>query len=114
MTTVCREPPSNYVTPPAPPSISSFSPSSGRVGTLVTITGSNLANPIAFSIGGVPAIVISNTGSQVVGMVMPGATTGKVTLITTGGTANSAVNFTNTHTLYSYFQQGVNYQARAI
>jgi hypothetical protein len=96
----------NYVTPPPPPSISSFSPSSGRVGTLVTITGTNLSNPIAFSIGGVPAIVVSNTGTQVVGMVMPGATTGKVTLITTGGTANSAVNFTVTPTLYSYFQQG--------
>jgi hypothetical protein len=96
----------NYVTPPPLPSISSLSVLSGRVGTLVTITGTNLSNPIAFSIGGVTAVVVSNTGTKVVGMVMPGATTGKITLVTTGGTANSASDFTVTPTLYSYFQQG--------
>src|ERR1700721_4073192 len=43
------------------PSITSFSPSNGPVGTLVTIVGTNLNTTTAFSIGGVSAIVVSDT-----------------------------------------------------
>ena len=59
----------------AAPTITSFSPGSGPVGTLVTITGTNLSSPTAFSMGGATAIVVSNTGTQLVGLVMPGAVT---------------------------------------
>ena len=86
--------------------ISSFSPSSGPVGTLVTITGINLSNPTALTIGGVSAIAISNTGTSLVAMVMPGATTGTVVVTTAGGTATSASNFTVTATNYPSAQQG--------
>ncbi|MDE3144297.1 MAG: IPT/TIG domain-containing protein, partial [Bacteroidota bacterium] len=88
------------------PTISGFSPSSGSVGTLVTITGTGLDNPTGFAIAGVNAIVISNTGTQLVGMVMPGATTGQISITTSGGTANSASNFTVTASQVPNAQQG--------
>ena len=91
-------------TPPATPAISSFSPASGEVGTLVTVTGSNLLNLSSFSIGGVPAIAVSNTDSEVVGLVMPGAISGSVSLTTSGGTATSG-SFTVTHNTPNPYSQ---------
>jgi hypothetical protein len=90
----------------AQPTITSFSPSSGSVGTLVTIQGSNLNSPTAFSIGGVPAIIVSNTGTTLVGMVMPGATSNSISISTSGGSVSSNINFTVKSTLYPYYQQG--------
>ena len=89
-----------------PPTITSFTPTSGSVGTLVTISGTNLNTPTAFSIGSVNAIVVSNTGSTLVGTVMPGAVTGMVSVTTSGGTANSSSNFTVTPTSFPSVQQG--------
>ena len=85
--------------------ITSFSPETGAVGTLVTITGTNLASPTAFTIGGTTALVISNTGTQLVGFVMPGAVTGTVSVTTAGGTATGPGNFTVTATPYPGTQQ---------
>ncbi len=76
------------------PTISSFSPSSGSVGSLVTITGTNLSNPTALTITGVPVITTSNTGTSLVVMVMPGTVTGTISITTTSGTATSANSFT--------------------
>ncbi|MBW8049810.1 MAG: T9SS type A sorting domain-containing protein [Cytophagales bacterium] len=89
-----------------PPTISSFTPSSGAVGTLVTITGTNLSIPTAFTIGGATAIEVSNIGTTLVGLVMPGAVTGAVSVTTAGGTAISVSNFTVTPTPYPGLQQG--------
>ena len=89
----------------AAPTITSFSPASGPVGTLVTITGTNLTAPTAFTIDGVTAIVVSNTGTSLVGFVMPGAVTGAVSITTAGGTATGAANFTVTATPYPSTQQ---------
>ena len=88
------------------PTITSFTPTSGPVGTLVTITGTNLTSPTAFSIGGVSAIAVSNSGTTLVGMVMPGAVTGAVSVTNTGGTITTATNFTVTPTPYPSTQQG--------
>lgn len=90
----------------AVPAITSFSPASGPVGTLVAITGTSLSSPTAFTIGGATAIVISNTGTQLVGMVMPGAVTGAISLTTAGGTATGS-NFTVTSAIYPNVQQGL-------
>jgi RHS repeat-associated protein len=90
----------------AAPAISSFSPSSGPVGTLVTINGTNLGSPTAFSIGGTAAIVVLNTGTQLIGMVMPGSVTGVISLTTSGGTVTSGNIFTLTATSYPSLQQG--------
>ncbi|MFN5426541.1 MAG: beta strand repeat-containing protein, partial [Bacteroidota bacterium] len=76
-----------------PPSISSFTATTGPVGTLVTITGTNLNYPQSIMIAGVSAIPISNDGTTLVAMVMPGATTGGVSVTTPGGTANGSGNF---------------------
>ena len=88
------------------PTISSFSPTSGPIGTLVTISGTNLSSPTAFSIGGVSAVVVSDNGTSLVGMVMPGATTGAVSVTTAGGSAAASGNFNVTHTLHPSTQQG--------
>ncbi|MCA6462403.1 MAG: IPT/TIG domain-containing protein, partial [Chitinophagaceae bacterium] len=69
------------------PTISGFSPQIGSVGTLVSITGTNLNNPTSILIGGIAAIPISNDGTTLVAMVMPGATTGEVSVSSAGGTA---------------------------
>jgi len=90
----------------AGPTITSFSPAQGPVGTLVTITGTSLGSPTAFSIGGVAAIVVSNTGTQLVGLVMPGAATGVVSITAGGGTATSTNKFTITTPSYPHIQQG--------
>ena len=91
---------------PGSPTITSFTPSTGPVGTLVTINGTNLNAPTAFTIGGQGAIVVSNDGSTLVAMVMPNAVTGTVSLTTGGGTATGSGNFTVTATPFPLAQQG--------
>ena len=88
------------------PTITSFSPASGPVGTLVTITGTNLSSPTAFTIGGIAAIAVSNTGTTLVGMIMPGAATGSISVITAGGSIMASGNFTISPTPYPNAQQG--------
>jgi hypothetical protein len=79
------------------PKITSFSPTSGSVGTLVTINGSGLIQAAAVKFGTVKATtftVISD--SEVTADVPSGLAPGMVTIsITTpGGTANSPTKFT--------------------
>ena len=88
-----------------PPTITSFSPSQGTPGTLVTINGTNLGNPTLFTIGK-DAIVISNTGTQLVGYVMPYSASAPITITTAGGTATSSTNFTVNATSYPTIQEG--------
>ncbi len=95
------------------PTITSFSPAGGPPGTLVTITGTNLKGLTSFKIGDTTAIVVSDTalvvanyGDTLLGMVMPGAVTGPVSVTTSGGTATSSVNFNIKTTSYPSVQQG--------
>ncbi|MHB1462728.1 MAG: beta strand repeat-containing protein, partial [Armatimonadota bacterium] len=77
------------------PTITSFAPTSGKVGDIITITGTNLTGATAVDINGtnVPTFtVVSNTSLTVT--VPSGATTGKIAVTTAGGTATSVVNFT--------------------
>lgn len=90
----------------AQPNIASFFPVTGSVGSLVTISGSNLSNPTNISIGGVAAVPISNNGSTLVAMVMPGASTGVVSISTAEGTANGSSHFTVISSLVPNNQQG--------
>jgi hypothetical protein len=88
------------------PTISSFTPLIGNPGTLVTIAGADLDAASAVTIGGVPAIVVSKTNTSLVAMVMPGATTGSVSVSNAAGTATATGSFTVTATPYPVAQQG--------
>ena len=78
------------------PTITSFSPTSGNVGTSVTITGTNLTGVTAVRFNGVTATFTASTATSVTATVPTGATTGKITVTTPGGTATSATDFTVT------------------
>jgi hypothetical protein len=80
----------------AAPTITSFAPTAGPVGTTVTITGTNLTGATSVKFNGVSATITSNTATQIVTKVPTGATTGPITVTTAGGTATSATNFTVT------------------
>ena len=79
------------------PSIASFSPTSGPVGTSVAITGHSFTGATKVTFGGVAATslqVISDT--QVDALVPTGAVTGPIAVTTAGGTGTSATDFTVT------------------
>ncbi len=80
--------------PPVLPVISSFSPTSGPVGTQVTITGSNFTGATSVAFNGTAAASFTvNSSSQIRATVPTGATTGKISVTTTAGTATSANDF---------------------
>jgi len=77
----------------AQPALSSFSPDSGSVGTLVTINGTGF-NPLdSVYIGGVKALITSSTSTQIIGLVMPGATNAPVSVFNNTGSAVSTSPF---------------------
>ena len=88
------------------PTITSFSPTSGSIGTLVTIIGTNLNNLDTIKIGGVSAIKISAKTDTLVAMVMPGAVTGSIFLKNTSGNVTSGSVFTNIASKIPSVQQG--------
>lgn len=81
------------VTPP-PPTIASFTPTSGPVGTTVTITGTNFVNVQTVTFNGVAAIFTITSATTITAVVPTGATTGKIVVSDSAGTAQSATNFT--------------------
>jgi hypothetical protein len=79
------------------PKITTFSPTSGSIGTLVTINGSGLIQATAVKFGTVAATTFTVVSdSEVTADVPSGLSPGTVTIsITTpGGTANSPTKFT--------------------
>jgi hypothetical protein len=81
-----------------PPTITSFTPSSGAAGTVVTITGTNFtgdgytATALRFGSTNAASFTV-NSATQITATVAAG-TTGRITVVTQGGTAQSATNFT--------------------
>jgi PKD repeat protein len=78
---------------PDPLLISSFTPTSGSPGSLVTILGTGLRNPTSLKIGGVTALIISNIGTKIVAMVMPGANTGAIKIANESDSLVSTASF---------------------
>ena len=78
-------------------SIIAFTPSTGPVGTVVTISGtgfSSTASQNTVKFRGVMATVTSASATQLVAKVPSGATTGTISVITPTGSATSATSFT--------------------
>jgi len=79
------------------PAITSFSPSSGFVGTTVTITGTTLTGALDVKFNGTYANSFTVVNATTITAAVPvGATTGLITVRTPSGTATSATNFTVT------------------
>jgi YD repeat-containing protein len=78
------------------PAITSFSPSVGPAGTSVTVTGTNFEtvptnNRLTFNLG---RAVIGSATATSLGATVPGlGTSGRLTVVTPGGTAQSAQDF---------------------
>jgi hypothetical protein len=79
--------------PPAP-TVTGFSPTSGPVGTSVTINGTNFTGASAVNVNGTSAAFTVNTSSKITATVPVGASTGKVSVISAGGTGTSTGSFT--------------------
>jgi hypothetical protein len=82
-----------------PPTISGFTPTSGKTRTLVTITGTNLGTATAVKYGTLPMIVSTKSATEIKAFVWDFATyfaSAKISVTTPGGTAASATNFTIT------------------
>ena len=80
-----------------PPAITGFNPISGPVGTVVTISGTNLTSTSVVAFGGTPATTFTvNSDISIAATVPSGAATGPITVTTAGGTAFSATDFTVT------------------
>ena len=81
------------------PTISSFTPTSGSGGTSITITGTYFTGVTDVKINGVSATSFTVNSSTSITAVAPTGTTGTIQVITPGGTATSASNFTYTPTI---------------
>ena len=83
--------------PPPVPTISSFSPTSGPVGTPVVINGTGFtgATTVKFNLTSQPTFTV-NSDIKISTTVPAGATTGLLHVTTGGSTGNSSTNFTVT------------------
>jgi large repetitive protein len=90
------------VTPVPAPTITSFTPTFGPVGTSVKITGTNFSGTVggtSFTTTGVTfnnvtATFVVNSATQITATVPTTATTGPIKVTTPGGSATSTTNFT--------------------
>ena len=79
----------------SPPTITSFTPTSGCIGASITIIGTNFTGATAVTFNGTAAITYTvNSATQITATVPVGATTGTIAVTTSGGTGTSAGNFT--------------------
>jgi hypothetical protein len=91
------------------PVITSITPGAGSVGTAITLTGTNLDQLTAASVGGVEAVILSRAATSARIIVMPGTATGTISVTSATATGSAANSFTVTPTLYPYFQQGAKF-----
>lgn len=80
-----------------PPNITSFSPTSGMVGTSVTILGEYFSNIREVRFGALMAPFTLVSGGQIVATIPQGTSTGLVSVTTPGGMATSTNTFVLIH-----------------
>ncbi|HWN95064.1 MAG TPA: M6 family metalloprotease domain-containing protein [Methylomirabilota bacterium] len=83
----------NWVISSTAPAVFGFTPGSGSVGTLVTLSGTNFTGVTAVRFNGTIAAYAVNSQTQIVATVPGGASTGPISVTTGNGTAVSALNF---------------------
>jgi len=76
-----------------PPTITSFTPSTARAGTTVTITGTNLGDTTSLEFGSTSAWFQVDSGGELTTVVPDGASSAPITMTGTNGTATSAQSF---------------------
>jgi len=87
----------NFTVTAGPPTIVTFQPQSGPVGTKVIIAGTNFTGATAVTFNGKAAALITVNSDQLITAPVPaGATTGFISVKTPVGTATSTVKFTVT------------------
>ncbi len=79
-----------------PPTITTFTPTSGVAGASVTINGTNLTGATGLTFNGTAATILTNTGTAITTMVPAGATSGVIQVTTVAGTGTSSTSFTVT------------------
>jgi hypothetical protein len=77
----------------SPPSIADITPSSGSVGDVVTITGTNFTPPAEVDFNGASVEGSVDSDTQLTATVPDGATSGPVHVTVAGGTATSPNDF---------------------
>jgi hypothetical protein len=80
-----------------PPTITSFSPTSGPAGCVVVITGTDFDNPAVSSvdIGGTPVTAFKIVSATTIWATVAGTTGGTIHVTNASDTANSPTDFTN-------------------
>jgi hypothetical protein len=76
-----------------PPTLTAFAPTSGLVGSSVTLTGTKFTNATAVSFNGHAATFTVRSATQIIAHVPSGATSGTIAVTTPGGKAVSAQRF---------------------
>ena len=83
------------------PTITILNPTSGTIGDVITLTGTNLTGTTSITFTGTSNQIVTSgftvnvTGTQITGVVVPdGARTGTISVATPGGTATSTQVFT--------------------
>jgi uncharacterized protein (TIGR03437 family) len=76
------------------PTIESFAPAFGAVGTSVVINGTSFIGATSVTFNGVMAAFVINSDTKITATVPNGATSGTIKVTTTGGSAISAASFT--------------------
>lgn len=85
----------NLASPPASPTLTSFTPTSAPVGTVLTLSGSNFTGTSSVTFNGTAATTFHVDGASQISVTVPaGATTGPIVVTTPGGTAQSSFSFT--------------------
>ncbi len=79
----------------SPPTLTSFSPAFGDIGTVVTVTGSGFATPFANAVtfDGISAIISGSTATTLTVTVPAGTTTGVIQITIGCNTVSSGTNF---------------------
>jgi len=78
----------------SPPTVNSFTPTSGPVGTSVSITGSSLTGATSVKFNGTAASYTVNSPTSITASVPSGATSGPIAVTTPSGTGTSPSSFT--------------------